>query len=1258
MIQARTLFYRTVSGALCFALLNFSVPYGALATLGKPAVESVRQSLAERARARKDLARRRAQSASRPLSETEQRQMKGQTGENPYLAGQSKWDVVYKGVDLLTGNYTASATDMSFEGGYGIPVNVTRSYSANDGDEGPFGKGWTLSADVRSTAGGVLKSSGAPSFSVPTSFKERPSGEADPNAETATGAATQPAVAVTATSADGQQETIQRDVDGVLTTPPWDKNNNLNTQYEFVTLGGSTYQVTTHNETLTLDGTLYVYDKHGSYPSGTVPYGSTGATPQASNVLKITKAVDRQGNETDYHYGESAYAGASSTVTFSTSNGSVTEDKLTSVQMPNGHLITFTWGDGSTGHPNNRVWKVADNGAVRVVTYGYDASGLLTSVTTPGGKTTTYGYGYAGGAGPLITSVTDPRGLTTTIGYLNGTVPAQPWNVGVTAPIAYKIAQPNGVDAYFLIGSNALPSGDNPFGPDASPCLAEILEKVGGASGTTIHFGAIATTTSGTGSDATLTVACGRLGIGETVLEPGDGTEFSPDADWRKTYAISSQNLMSESHFTYRSAAHEQVNDLGTARQMVLPSWTRQSVITSKTYNFAGNPLSQTTTEQQASDAFYSSETTTRTAETDYAYWGADKYYQQKAVRDQAGRISFTDYYDDSSATGSKGQTRYVYSPAYTTYDNATGSNWKSVIVPHDPSTYSGSFQYDGEGRATDVWKLQSTGTSPWTYVQTHTYYGSNTDGSWGAAHQVVEDYGGIGRTTTTNAYTSWGKPSSVTDAKGQTFVTSYDLDEQVQSVTRTDVSPNQSIVVYGYGSTPGTLTYGVPVSITDGLSGVTQSISYTASGGGIGQVAQTSETDSSTQTYTVAYTYSGAGDRQTATYVTPNGTSEWGYYDYIGIGDPDSPKRPFQTLVRLDPTTGYPTSEEFHYQYDSAARLVDATFAQTPKTGFTPSTGGSWYDASHLAQERARAYYSYDPAGRILSAEHYWDALSGSSYGTSQTILANECAYEVGTGLNRGLKTSSALYVPSSSGATTWSLSRTETYGYDANLDYLTSASYGDGLAGASDAWTYDAAGNRISESTRSGSFTYDNLNRMTAAPGATYTNDILGNRTNRNQWAQNMSMSWDCLNRLTDVADSDVAVPWHVYYQYRADGMRVYESIDAGTYHRYDGQMQFEDAQVQGPRAVTRYGLGARGVDFMERTAQDGTVSTYFPLYDAMATTWATFHVAALLGPSRISEATMPGGKSDKAQLQVSTRGDTARILGTSWTTTSSST
>ena len=171
--------------------------------------------------------------------------------------------------------------------------------------------------------------------------------------------------------------------------------------------------------------------------------------------------------------------------------------------------------------------------------------------------------------------------------------------------------------------------------------------------------------------------------------------------------------------------------------------------------------------------------------------------------------------------------------------------------------------------------------------------------------------------------------------------------------------------------------------------------------------------------------------------------------------------------------------------------------------------------------------------------------------------------------------------------------LERTETYGYDAQLDTLTSASYGDGLPNASASWSYDAAGNRNDS-------VCDNLNRATALGGAAVTNDVLGNRLTKG----GVTYGWDVLNRLTSLSGGVSAG-----YAYRADGMRVSKLAGGvATRYRHDGQMGMEDVETQGANTVvTRYGLGARGVDMIERTG-GGTTTTGFPLYDAHGNNVAT--------------------------------------------------
>ncbi|MFI5385907.1 MAG: RHS repeat-associated core domain-containing protein [Fimbriimonadales bacterium] len=1161
---------------------------------------------------------------TRPLSAHEMRQMQGRFVKNPYIAGANKWSVSYNGVDLLTGNFSLSATDMTFEGGYGIPVNVTRSYSSNNADEGPIGYGWSLSVDVRSTAGGILKSSSAPIRSVPVNFKERPSAQTnDPNAEMVNGSAVQPPSAVVATDASGKEETEQRDVDGIITTPPWDKNTNDAT-YEYVTLSGNTYQVLTHNVTTTPDGTVYVYDKEGTYQTydsygnvnggGEVSNDGAGSS-EPSNVLKITSATDRQGNVTTYSYGSGA-------VTFSKVNGTAYEHPLTSISMPNGHQINFHWGTGSTGDypgPTNRIMKIDDNitSGGRTVTYGY-SSGDLVSVTTPAGLTTYYGYGSATGfsggyfygdtADDLLTTITDPRGLETTIGYFIDASEIAPYMVSMEAARAYKVIAPNGVRTYFYgSGSTNWPTDSYFYGNPPPATVIGYVDLLPGAS--TPFQQTYYSAFEHTGEPVFET---GMAGIGGYGGDSGDPT-YASESTWRRMYDSRTQDLLEETH--YDSPIY---NTLTVNRVMeVTGPFTVVDAATS--CNFMGNKLSETVTEGTRSGSS-GSYTNTRVHTTDYAYWGADKYFQQRGTRIQTGsstyRYTMTDYFDSSAAAGAKGQTKAVYSPAFSGFSITQGGQptmpsggepWKYYIQPTDSTTpaakfydSSGNPAYDSVGRCTDVWKLQSTTTSPWTYVQTHTTHGSNGSPHWGQAYQVVEDYGGIGRTTTTNDYTSWGTANDVTDAAGHEFVTDYDADGKVNSVTRTD-GTSQTIVSYSYGSSG--VTNGQPTQVTDGLSGVVQTIGYNDGSsstfgnsnyiGGVGQVKSVSEDDPGSLNYGASYTYTAVGDRSTALYSKNSSeTARWGYTDYVPAGDPARPSRIFQTLVKLD-TSNNPTSEEFHYAYDGSGRLLVASFAQTPQAGFTPSTGNPWYDSTHVAATRARAYYVYDPGGRMTQLNYWWDtSTSGTAYGTPEAILSNTCSYEVSTGTsnyNRGLKAVSDFYHQNSSDHTAFTLDHEEQYGYDNNLDYLTSSSYDGGST--STTWSYDAAGNRNDATV------VDNLNRATTISGTSRSYDVLGDTT---AIGSTKTMSWDVTGRMSSYTLSSATTN----YAYRSDGMRV--SKVAGTQtvsYGYDTQMPVEECLIDSGNSsnnyTTRYGLGARSIDRIE-TVTSGTAVSY-PIYDS---------------------------------------------------------
>ena len=132
--------------------------------------------------------------------------------------------------------------------------------------------------------------------------------------------------------------------------------------------------------------------------------------------------------------------------------------------------------------------------------------------------------------------------------------------------------------------------------------------------------------------------------------------------------------------------------------------------------------------------------------------------------------------------------------------------------------------------------------------------------------------------------------------------------------------------------------------------------------------------------------------NRAQTTYATPNGTELWGYFDYVPIGSPEGLRRAFQTLNKLA-SGGSRSSEEMHYAFDSGGRRYCAAVAQTPQSGQTGyQTEG--------AASRCRTDYIYDPSGRALGVENYWDTYNGSSFNV-EAVLANDCQYEY-TNLNR----------------------------------------------------------------------------------------------------------------------------------------------------------------------------------------------------------------------------------------------------------------
>jgi RHS repeat-associated protein len=352
-------------------------------------------------------------------------------------------------------------------------------------------------------------------------------------------------------------------------------------------------------------------------------------------------------------------------------------------------------------------------------------------------------------------------------------------------------------------------------------------------------------------------------------------------------------------------------------------------------------------------------------------------------------------------------------------------------------------------------------------------------------------------------------------------------------------------------------------------------------------------------------------------------------YSDYVNSGNPIGSSRLFQTLNKQTLSSGnwVNSSEALHYSYSTNGSLKQACFAQTPQ--------GTQTNYANPAGTRARAYYGYDPGGRLLQLNYWWDSWNSgtAAYDTPEAIVANTCEYEITTGTsnaNRGLKTASKHWSQSTTNNTQFALDRTETYGYDADLDYLTSADYNDGNTNEEPTWTYDAAGNR-------GDVTVDNLNRIQTSTSYDYEHDILGNRTWRNRYTSTggVRYTWDILNRMLSACNASAGAR----YEYRADGLRTakieeltlswipptddpggdadssgyYDVITSvnkpTTRYYYDGDNCAEEDFTRLVNSVdkidvTRYALGARGIDRIEKVAganlQNPVTTIVYPIYD----------------------------------------------------------
>lgn len=396
-----------------------------------------------------------------------------------------------------------------------------------------------------------------------------------------------------------------------------------------------------------------------------------------------------------------------------------------------------------------------------------------------------------------------------------------------------------------------------------------------------------------------------------------------------------------------------------------------------------------------------------------------------------------------------------------TVYDSAG-----QVVKTIDPMGGETLFEYDALGRQTKVtdplgnetltaYNLDGTVqsiTNARGFMRTFGYdaLGRVTQANDPLGYTIQTEFDAVGNRTkltdeagnqTTFAYDLLGRITSVTDAAGNTVTSEYDAGGRR---TKTTNARGQEIL-YGYDSL-GRLT---SKTLPEG---------------------------------TETYAYDGAGRRILA---MNDHVTEFFSYDLLGRMHQKTDSRGFSMARTFDSVGNVTSTSDTHgnvvtQSYDARNQLVSLVDYRGGSYAYTYSPAGQ---LSELQRPNGVVTtWSYDSGGRVTSVEH-----------ATATTPVVTFAYTYDPGGNRVTETET---LPGQSPVTIG-------YSYDAR-DQLTAAniSSGDGptLRGYSSiTYSYDPVGNRT-QRIQDGvveSYTYNNLNQLTARDGLSFGYDLDGNMT-----------------------------------------------------------------------------------------------------------------------------------------------------------------
>ena len=663
----------------------------------------------------------------------------------------------------------------------------------------------------------------------------------------------------------------------------------------------------------------------------------------------LQKIRDRYGNEVRVSWSSTNFFGAG-------------VGNIARVTSPNGRYIDFTYYTGTS-----RVYQAKDNTG-RTVTYTYDTSGNLSTVTDPLSNVTTYTYD----ASNRMLTIRDGRNIVyLTNAYTSGRVTTQTLaESGQTYQFAYTVD-----------GSNNITQTD----------VTDPRGTVKRLSLNSSHF--ITTTVEALGTTVARTTTYERQTGSNLLTAVTDGlsrrTQFTYDSNG---HALTTTRLAGTANAVTTTYTYEPLfGQVASVTDPLSHTWTLSYDALGRLTGVT-DPLSHQTTVQINGSGQGTSVTDPLSHTWQWGYTGGDltsttdplgnttRRFVDAAGRalsttDPVGRVSLTTFDALNRATAVidalGGQTGFTYdannnllslTDALTHATSYTYDSHDRVATRTDPLTHQASYTYDSDDNLTQTTDRKSQVTSR-TYdalnrVSLVTFADTSTIAYTYDAGDRMTQIADSANGTITRAYDDLDRLTSETTSDGTVSYT-YDADGRRATMT----VAGQTAVSYGYDN-------------ANRLTSITQG------------------------TAVVAFTYDNANRRSALTY--PNGIVAISGYDNAN------------QLTSLTYTSGQTTLGDLTYTYDAAGRRtgVGGSWA---RTGIPAALSNATYDAANRISARDSTTFTYDPNGNLTNDgmnTYMWNArdqLSVLSGGVSASF-----AYD-GVGRRRtktvGGATSNFLY-------------------------------------------------------------------------------------------------------------------------------------------------------------------------------------------------------------------------------------------------------